>query len=38
MRARMGAMDQGKAMIAEVAVISDECDGGRHVGCMCVTV
>jgi hypothetical protein len=35
-RARMGARDQGKAMIAEV--ISDECDGGRHVGCMCVTV
>jgi hypothetical protein len=31
-RARTGgARDQGKAINAEVAVISDECDGGRHV-------
>lgn len=42
-----GARDpgRGKAIIAEVAVMRDECDGGRHVGgvcqlyvCVCVTV
>ena len=36
MRARMGARDQGKAIIAEVAVISDECDGRHVVGLVVV--